>query len=97
MALDSTWVAQGARYIVMWSCAETRGRLAMDLIGMDAGDGRSSDVRERMEAGEVVERQERTQRRRPGDVFGGLPTALIRSKPSTESEWTPRGQQVLGH
>ena len=68
----------------------------MDHIGMDAGMV-NSHVCELTEAGEVVERQVRTERRRLQDVFGSRPTARILIEASTESEWIACCLEDLGH
>jgi transposase len=68
----------------------------MDHIGMDAGMV-SSHICELTEAGEVVERQMRTERRRLQEVFGSRPTARILIEASTESEWIACCLEELGH
>src|SRR5436190_1016142 len=68
----------------------------MDHIGMDAGM-QNSHVCELTEAGEVVERQIRTERKRLQDVFGSRPTARILIEASTESEWIACCLEDLGH
>lgn len=57
----------------------------MDHIGMDAGM-KSSHVCELTEAGEVIERQIRTERRSLQEVFSNRPKARILIEASTESE-----------
>ena len=68
----------------------------MDHIGMDAGMV-SSHICELTEAGEVIERQIRTERRRLQDVFGRRPKARILIEASTESEWIACCLEELGH
>jgi transposase len=68
----------------------------MDHIGMDAGMV-NSQVCELTEAGEVVERQIRTERRRLQEVFGNRPKARILIEASTESEWIACCLEELGH
>jgi len=68
----------------------------MDHIGMDAGM-KSSHICELREAGEVIERQIRTERRRLQEVFGSRPKARILIEASTESEWIACCLEELGH
>jgi transposase len=68
----------------------------MDHIGMDAGM-KSSHICELSEAGEVIERQIRTERRRFQEVFGNRPKARILIEASTESEWIACCLEEFGH
>jgi len=68
----------------------------VDHIGMDVGM-KSSQVCELTEAGEIVERQIRTDRKRLQEVFGGRPPARILMEASTESEWIACCLEELGH
>lgn len=68
----------------------------MDHIGMDAGMV-SSHICELTDAGEVIERQTRTERRRLQEVFGSRPKARILIEASTESEWIACCLEELGH
>lgn len=68
----------------------------MDHIGMDAGMV-SSHICELTEAGEVVERQIRTERRRLHEVFGSRAKARILIEASTESEWIACCLEEVGH
>jgi transposase len=68
----------------------------MDHIGMDAGM-KSSPICELTEAGEVIERQIRTQRRHLQEVFGNRLKARILIEASTESEWIACCLEELGH
>lgn len=68
----------------------------MDHIGMDAGMV-NSHICELTDAGEVVERQIRTERRRLQEVFGSRPKACILLEASTESEWIACCLEEFGH
>ncbi len=68
----------------------------MNHIGMDAGM-KMSHVCELTDAGEIVERQIRTERTRLQDVFGGRPKARILIEASTESEWIACCLEEIGH
>ena len=68
----------------------------MDSIGMDAGM-MSSHICELTEAGDVVERQIRTQQKRLQEVFRSRPKARILIEASTESEWIACCLEEVGH
>jgi transposase len=68
----------------------------MDHIGMDAGM-KSCHICELTEAGDVIERQIRTERGRFQEVFGNRPSARILMEASTESEWIACCLEELGH
>jgi len=68
----------------------------MDHIGIDAGM-KTSHICELTEAGEVIERQIRTERKRLQEVFGGRPPARILIEAATESEWIACCLEALGH
>ncbi len=63
---------------------------------MDVGM-KSSQICELTEAGEIVERQIRTDRKRFQEVFGGRPQLRILMEASTESEWIACCLETLGH
>jgi len=63
---------------------------------MDVGM-KSSQMCELTEAGEIVERQIRTERKRLREVFGGRPQVRILMEASTESEWIACCLEELGH
>jgi transposase len=68
----------------------------MDHIGMDAGM-KVSHICELTEAGEIIERPIRTERRRLHEIFGDRPKARILMEASTESEWIACCLEELGH
>jgi transposase len=68
----------------------------MDHIGMDAGMV-SSHICEFTEAGDVVEQQVRTERKRLQEIFGSRAKARILIEASTESEWIACCSEEVGH
>jgi transposase len=68
----------------------------MDHIGIDAGM-KTSHLCELTEAGEVIERQIRTERTRLQEVFGSRPPARILIEAATDSEWIACCLEELGH
>lgn len=68
----------------------------MDHIGIDGGM-KTSHICELTEAGNVIERQIRTERRRFQEVFRSRPKARILIEAATESEWIACCLEELGH
>jgi len=95
LATDSTWWQESPTLsdAVM---VPQRGRPAVDHIGIDVGM-KSSQICELTEAGEIVERQIRTERKRLQEVFVGRPQVRILMEASTESEWIAGCLEELGH